>query len=279
MQAVSVVIPTHLRSHLLRESIASVAAQTLQPVELLVVDDANDPATQAVVAEADARLPFAVRYIANEAGGVCHSRNKGAEAATGRWIGFLDDDDLWHPPFLERLVGLAEQQRVELALGGLLHHEDEHTVTPRAQLTGLTPDTALRQNGSMTGSNFVIDRDAYFRVGGFDPAVTVFNDWDFFVRLLDAGVTYGVDPEPLAEWRFHPGDRIATPSLRRAAGIGFFLDRHGNRMSRVVWRDLETTMLGIRRIHTKSRFEKLKLSVQLIRAHGPLRYAKRILRR
>lgn len=279
MQAVSVVIPTHLRSHLLRESIASVAAQTLQPVELLVVDDANDPATQAVVAEADARLPFAVRYIANEAGGVCHSRNKGAEAATGRWIGFLDDDDLWHPPFLERLVGLAEQQRVELALGGLLHHEDEHTVTPRAQLTGLTPDTALRQNGSMTGSNFVIDRDAYFRVGGFDPAVTVFNDWDFFVRLLDAGVTYGVDPEPLAEWRFHPGDRIATPSLRRAAGIGFFLDRHGKRMSRVVWRDLETTMLGIRRIHTKSRFEKLKLSVQLIRAHGPLRYAKRILRR
>lgn len=279
MQAVSVVIPTHLRSHLLRESIASVAAQTLQPIELLVVDDANDPATQAVVAEADARLPFAVRYIANEAGGVCHSRNKGAEAATGRWIGFLDDDDLWHPPFLERLVGLAEQQRVELALGGLLHHEDEHTVTPRAQLTGLTPDTALLQNGSMTGSNFVIDRDAYFRVGGFDPAVTVFNDWDFFVRLLDAGVTYAVDPEPLAEWRFHPGDRIATPSLRRAAGIGFFLDRHGKRMSRVVWRDLETTMLGIRRIHTKSRFEKLKLSVQLIRAHGPLRYAKRILRR
>lgn len=279
MQAVSVVIPTHLRSHLLRESIASVAAQTLQPVELLVVDDANDPATQAVVAEADARFPFAVRYIANEAGGVCHSRNKGAEAATGRWIGFLDDDDLWHPPFLERLVGLAERQRVGLALGGLLHHEDEHTVTPRAQLTGLTPDTALRQNGSMTGSNFVIDRDAYFRVGGFDPAVTVFNDWDFFVRLLDAGVTYAVDPEPLAEWRFHPGDRIATPSLRRAAGIGFFLDRHGKRMSRVVWRDLETTMLGIRRIHTKSRFEKLKLSVQLIRAHGPLRYAKRILRR
>lgn len=279
MQAVSVVIPTHLRSHLLRESIASVAAQTLQPIELLVVDDANDPATQAVVAEADARLPFAVRYIANEAGGVCHSRNKGAEAATGRWIGFLDDDDLWHPPFLERLVGLAEQQRVGLALGGLLHHEDEHTVKPRAQLTGLTPDTALRQNGSMTGSNFVIDRDAYFRVGGFDPAVTVFNDWDFFVRLLDAGVTYAVDPEPLAEWRFHPGDRIATPSLRRAAGIGFFLDRHGKRMSRVVWRDLETTMLGIRRIHTKSRFEKLKLSVQLIRAHGPLRYAKRILRR
>lgn len=279
MQAVSVVIPTHLRSHLLRESIASVAAQTLQPVELLVVDDANDPATQAVVAEADARFPFAVRYIANEAGGVCHSRNKGAEAATGRWIGFLDDDDLWHPPFLERLVELGEQQRVELALSGLLHHEDEHTVKPRAQLTGLTPDTALLQNGSMTGSNFVIDRDAYFRVGGFDPAVTVFNDWDFFVRLLDAGVTYAVDPEPLAEWRFHPGDRIATPSLRRAAGIGFFLDRHGKRMSRVVWRDLETTMLGIRRIHTKSRFEKLKLSVQLIRAHGPLRYAKRILRR
>lgn len=279
MQAVSVVIPTHLRSHLLRESIASVAAQTLQPVELLVVDDANDPATQAVVDEADARFPFAVRYIANETGGVCHSRNKGAEAATGRWIGFLDDDDLWHPPFLERLVGLAEQQRVELALGGLLHHEDEHTVTPRAQLTGLTPDTALRQNGSMTGSNFVIDRDAYFRVGGFDPAVTVFNDWDFFVRLLDAGVTYAVDPEPLAEWRFHPGDRIATPSLRRAAGIGFFLDRHGKRMSPQVWRDLETTMLGIRRFHTTNRFEKLTLSAQLIRAHGPVRYFKRILNR
>lgn len=279
MQAVSVVIPTHLRSHLLRESIASVAAQTLQPTELLVVDDANDPATQAVVADADARLPFAVRYIPNDAGGVCHSRNKGAEAATGQWVGFLDDDDLWHPPFLERLVGLGEQKRVGLVISGLLHHEDEHSVKPRAQLTGLTADTALLQNGSMTGSNFVIDRAAYARVGGFDPAVTVFNDWDFFVRLLDAGVTYAVDPEPLAEWRFHPGDRIATPSLRRAAGIGFFLDRHGKRMSKQVWRDLETTMLGIRRIHTKSRFEKLILSAQLVRAHGPVRYLKRILHR
>lgn len=279
MQAVSVVIPTHLRSHLLRESIASVAAQTLQPTELLVVDDANDPATQAVVADAEARLPFAVRYVPNDAGGVCHSRNKGAQAATGQWVGFLDDDDLWHPPFLERLVGLGEQKRVGLVISGLLHHEDEHGVKPRAQLTGLTADTALLQNGSMTGSNFVIDRAAYARVGGFDPAVTVFNDWDFFVRLLDAGVTYAVDPEPLAEWRFHPGDRIATPSLRRAAGIGFFLDRHGKRMSKQVWRDLETTMLGIRRIHTKSRFEKLILSAQLVRAHGPVRYLKRILHR
>lgn len=279
MQAVSVVIPTHLRSHLLRESIASVAAQTLQPVELLVVDDANDPATRAVVEEADAWLPFAVRYIRNGSGGVCHSRNKGAEAATGKWVGFLDDDDLWHPPFLERLVELGERKRVGLIIAGLLHHEDEQSVKARWQLTDLTPATALLQNGSMTGSNFVIDRAAYFRVGGFDPAVTVFNDWDFFVRLLDAGVAYAVDPEPLAEWRFHPGDRIATPSLRRANGIGFFLNRHGKRMSKQVWRDLETTMLGIRRIHTTNRFEKLTLSAQLIRAHGPVRYFKRILNR
>jgi glycosyltransferase involved in cell wall biosynthesis len=279
MQTVSAVIPTHLRPNLLKEAIASVGQQTLLPSELLVVDDADDAETRQVVATAAATLPFPVHYVANAAGGVCLSRNCGADASRSTWIAFLDDDDVWHPQFLARLVDLANDSGVQLALSGLLRHVDEQTITPRAQLPGLTKATVLDQPGSMTGSNFLVAREAYRKVGGFDPSVTVFNDWDLFVRLIDADVTYAVDPEPLAEWRFHPGDRIATPSLRRAGGIEFFLKRHGKRMSRTVRRDLETTMLGIRRMHADRLTERMLLGLQLVRAHGPLRILGRVVRR
>ena len=131
----------------------------------------------------------------------------------------------------------------------------------------------------MTGSNFVIRREAFDRVNGFDPSVSVFNDWDLFIRLIDTGHRYRVVEEPLAEWRHHDGPRIATPTLRRAEGLGRFLDVYGSRMDKDVWRDFKATEIGIRRRHATNVAQHANLMVRLLMAHGAKRSFRRIMTR
>ncbi|WP_373928826.1 glycosyltransferase family A protein [Sphingomonas aerolata] len=268
MPGISVVIPTHLRPALLQEAIDSVLAQTLPPSEIVVVDDADDRDTKDVVARSSQAASFAIRHVANAAGGVCHSRNIGASAATGAWVAMLDDDDTWAPSFLKDLSDRLDASGADMAIGGLVRYEGQLEPTLRLQPDNLTSQTVLKQNGSLTGSNFIISRTAYDEIGGFDPTVPVFNDWDFFVRFLDAGFKYCVVAGPLAHWRDHSGPRIATPSLKRATGIQAFIDRYSPRMSRQVYRDLRTTALGVRRQHAKGLLQKLILSAKLAAAHG-----------
>src|SRR5688572_22954462 len=93
---VTAVVPTHRRPETLRQTLLSVAGQRNVDVEIIVVDDADDPRTREVVATAvpDAR----VKVIDNRASGsAASSRNLGLAHASGRWVAFCDDDDLWAP--------------------------------------------------------------------------------------------------------------------------------------------------------------------------------------
>jgi glycosyltransferase involved in cell wall biosynthesis len=103
--AVSVIIPTLRRPHLVLRALASVLAQTLQDFEIVVVVDGPDPDTQAALRTlADTRLRVIVNPRSLTAAG---ARNAGVAAARGEWLAFLDDDDIWLPDKLERQVALA----------------------------------------------------------------------------------------------------------------------------------------------------------------------------
>lgn len=279
MSAFSVVIPTHERPLLLRDALASVAAQTLPAAEVIVVDDAEDWATRETVAQAQQSAKIPVRYIPNPRPGVCNSRNLGVDAAGSGLVAFLDDDDMWRPQFLEKVGATLSAEEVAFAMSGLFRQMPDGAVVPRVMPSGLTPATSARRPGSMTGSNFIIRREVFAAVGGFDPSVTVFNDWDLFIRLVDGGYRYAVVDEPLAEWRHHPGPRIATPSLTRADGLRHFLSVHGSRMDKDVWRDFKTMEIGIRRRHATTPVERWMRLFQLAHAHGFRRTMSRLRRR
>jgi glycosyltransferase involved in cell wall biosynthesis len=266
---ISVVIPTHRRAALLARALDSVLAQKRPADEIIVIDDAADPATEAVIGRVAGRAAIPIRYVRNSAcPGACGSRNLGAFVSSGDWLAFLDDDDDWTPDFLERVTEPA-LSGVPLVLSGLVRHEAGRQPALRASPEGLTAETVLDHRSSMTGSNFLIRADMFCAVRGFDPTMTVFNDWDLFIRLIRHGAAYAVVRAPLAHWREHPGERIATPSLRRADGIGRFLSRHGTGLPAAMRRELRTTALGIRRAHTRERWRYLALSVALALAHGP----------
>jgi glycosyltransferase involved in cell wall biosynthesis len=102
---VTVIIPTYNRADFLNESIQSVVSQTFTDYELIVVDDGSSDHTEAVVRE----FPE-VRYVAcSENSGVSYARNFGINLARGRYICFLDSDDLWIKNKLEAQIHWMEE--------------------------------------------------------------------------------------------------------------------------------------------------------------------------
>ncbi len=105
---VSIIMPTYNCGFLIKESICSVLAQTYKYWELIIVDDCSTDDTISVVKSfTDERI----RYYRNEQNrGAAESRNRALREARGRWIAFLDSDDLWIPLKLERqLIFMAQK--------------------------------------------------------------------------------------------------------------------------------------------------------------------------
>ena len=105
---VSIVMPSYNTAEYIAESIKSVQNQTYTDWELLIVDDCSTDNTDDVVQAflSDSRI----RYIKNETNsGAAISRNRALREAKGKWIAFLDSDDLWHPEKLQRQIAFMEK--------------------------------------------------------------------------------------------------------------------------------------------------------------------------
>lgn len=108
MPLVSVVIPTYDRAAMVVEAVNSVLAQSLSDLEVLVVDDGSTDDTESAVRSLrDSRL----RYMAKGNGGPGAARNFGIAQVAGKYLAFLDSDDLWPPNYLAVMVGRLEERR------------------------------------------------------------------------------------------------------------------------------------------------------------------------
>lgn len=104
---VSVIMPSYNTAQYIADSIRSVQAQTHENWELIIVDDCSTDHTDTVVASfSDSRI----RYLKNETNsGAAVSRNRALREAKGKWIAFLDSDDLWAPEKLEKQIRFMEE--------------------------------------------------------------------------------------------------------------------------------------------------------------------------
>lgn len=106
-ELVSIIMPSYNTAKFISESINSVLAQTYKDWELIIVDDCSTDNTDEVVASFNDER---IRYLKNEKNsGAAVSRNKAISEASGRWIAFLDSDDLWEPEKLEKQITFMEK--------------------------------------------------------------------------------------------------------------------------------------------------------------------------
>ena len=106
-ELVSIIMPSYNTAKYIADSIRSVLAQTYANWELIIVDDCSTDDTDAVVALFE---DVRIRYLKNNCNsGAAVSRNRALREAKGKWIAFLDSDDLWHPEKLERQICFMEE--------------------------------------------------------------------------------------------------------------------------------------------------------------------------
>lgn len=181
--AISVVIPTYNRAHLIKESIQSVLNQTLQPYEIIVVDDFSTDNTEEVVNSFNSPL---IKYVKNQRKkGANGARNTGILMAQGEYIAFHDSDDLWFSEKLELQKRALENKAADMCFctlkkegGGILNRKK----VPHKQLYSKDIYQLLRlHNWISTQTIFVSTRLAQAVM--FDEDLMRFQDWDFVLRF------------------------------------------------------------------------------------------------
>ncbi len=183
--AVSVVVPTHNRAHLLPRLLGSLFAQDFDDFEVVVVDDGSVDATPQVLAEHTRPQLHVVRRPTG--GGVSHARNAGTAAARGKWVAWCDDDDVWDPAKLRlQLEALEQMPEARWCNAGAAYVDNDlHLLrTMNAPPPGdLSREMIKRNRITGGGSGVLADRQLALSVGGFDPAHSIFADWHMWARL------------------------------------------------------------------------------------------------
>lgn len=112
---ISVIIPVYKVEAYLTACVESVLAQTYQNFELILVDDGS-PDNCPQMCDAFAARDSRIRVIHKENGGLSSARNAGIDAAKGKYLAFLDSDDLWSPLFLERLYRAIQETGADFSV-------------------------------------------------------------------------------------------------------------------------------------------------------------------
>jgi len=172
VSVVSVIVPTFNGAATLAEAIASIRAQSVD-VEIIVVDDGSTDDTPHVIATLD------VIAIRQDNAGPAAARNTGLQRTTSPFIAFIDDDDVWMPRRLTRQLAILDAHRDAYATLGY-----SSFVACDANGDAIGEPTEPHLFANMGAS--LVRREAFDRIGAFDPTLSGSEDVDWYLRLRDA---------------------------------------------------------------------------------------------
>ena len=208
---ISVVIPSYNRLPLLQQAVESVWRQTCDQVELILVDDGSTDGTEEFGEALAADKPN-VHYLRLEhSGRPGQVRNAGAGLARGKYLAFLDSDDLWQPEKLARQLDFFEQHpeiRIchtrevwlrsgkEVSQAGQRHARSGHIFSDALRKCIIGPSTVM------------LERSLFEELGGFREDLEIAEDYELWLRLT-ARVPVGYIDNPLVIKRGGHADQLS----------------------------------------------------------------------
>lgn len=227
MPLVSIITPAWNASRTISDTIASVQAQTLPDWEILVVDDCSTDKTAEIV-EDIARSDGRIRLIRQqENGGPALARQVALDHASGRFVAFLDSDDLWLPPKLERQIAFMQEREAALSYTAFRRiSEDGQRIGRIHSVPATLTYRELLANTAIACLTAMIDR----KVAGEIRIENVpYDDFALWLSILKRGhVAYGLQ-EDLARYRVRVGSVSSRPL--RSAGWVWDIYRKVERLS------------------------------------------------
>ncbi|AZQ14290.1 glycosyltransferase family A protein [Halorubrum sp. PV6] len=181
---VSVVIPIYNQPQLIEAALNSVAEQSLERYEVVVVDDASNADFKPIVNAYDDR----VRLLTHEENrGAAAARNTGIEHANGEYVAFLDADDTWEPTKLEKQREVFENDdELGLVYTGFVQYELDGSEWERyPEARGKIYVDELERDRVHPTSTVMVQRDILAEVGGFDTNLPSRQDYDLWLRITE----------------------------------------------------------------------------------------------
>lgn len=228
----SIVLPTYNRPDLLRRAISSVCRQTFPDFELIVVDDGSTMSCSSALPDpTDPRIQL-IRNPSNI--GVAGARNIGIEAARGKYVSFLDDDDEYRSSFLSSTYASLKNTPASTGLSWCsaeyIRYAQGPTGTHRTEVRKFP--TKYKNRSSLfevflsigMGFGVTFKASCLKKVGRFNPELKVQSDTDFFFRVLSQGFVPVVVPGIHVVLHDHPMARLTCPATlteRIRTGEGF----------------------------------------------------------
>jgi glycosyltransferase involved in cell wall biosynthesis len=285
----SVVVPTYNRSRRLQRALNSIAAQTMQDYEVIVVDDGSTDQTPSLLATLQSERLRALRNEPNR--GVSGSRNRGCAAARGEFLVFLDDDDQLRPA---ALACLKEAHLAAPELDFFWGERSIHEMNFAGDQVGVREDDWSRVRAPLSGSEFLpfavatatnsaftIRRGVFEALGGFDETLKMSEDRELFIRLARNGNPGAPVPQVLVDVDEHFID-----SLSRNAGVKIgpkidlrVIEKHREYIGLREHRDfLRTYLLEVYCgfLRARDRMSALRILGRLIWSRAPVRQLLRL---
>jgi glycosyltransferase involved in cell wall biosynthesis len=236
--AVSVIVPTFNRAHVLGRALRSIAAQTCTDYEVIVVDDGSSDRTGDAITRESAVFGKRLKVVRGTHNrGAAHARNAGVALAEGRFVAFLDADDEWRPTKLQAQLAAFEQAAPDVGLittqyrliNRLGNGHSEHPGDPKqGNLAGWMFDfISGRREIVGVFSTLMFRRELFQLIGGLDESLACWEDADFYFRVAEHSC-FGFLPEVLTI-KHQSGDSISGNWSREALGVRRFWQKYRSR--------------------------------------------------
>ncbi len=203
--SISVIIPAYNAEQYIEQAIESVFDQTLQPNEIIVIDDGSTDRTPATLKKFGNRI----NYVKQENAGVSSARNRGIAESKSKFIAFLDSDDYFLlPEKLEKQVKIAQKKNCDIVISGWLVINKNHRPIAERKPWKIIPKLNLfnwlRFQGVLP-SAMLFRRSALQKVDGFDMNLSHAEDIDLVLRMSLAGSQTEWLEEVSVAYRQHEG--------------------------------------------------------------------------
>lgn len=228
MATISVIVPAHDAQATLARTLDSLRAQNYPAWEAIVVDDGSSDATAQVAGEqaaADARI----RLLQQPQGGASAARNAGLAVATGKWVTFLDADDMLRPGHFAAMLAAAEAAPSADVLhcgwrrwSGGVPWRNPH---PARRLDDAMLETARACPFAIHAA--LTRRASIVNAGGFDPALRIAEDWDLWQRLARIGAKFAPVADLLVDVHVQPGSLSSNTERHLTDGLAVIRRGHG----------------------------------------------------
>jgi len=204
MAEVSIIIPAYNQALYLKETLDSVRAQTYKDYECIIVDDGSTDDTFAVASKycSDNRIKY---YYQTNKGLAC-ARNKGIILSKGKYLHFLDSDDLIYPNFLEEMIrSFKENFKVDILISAWIYIDEKGTKISRkigpVRSRNYFEDLLLQNLFPIHAA--VVNRKLFDKVGLFNEKLKALEDWNLWLRAAEAGFCFEVKDIIGAIYRRH----------------------------------------------------------------------------